>query len=494
MGGGELAVQRRPVQPAGCGERLEPGRHLSGTVGVHRARSPVVAGLSSHGNGRSPRLPRASHRLSRTGGNCAFATSSWRWHGGGCVDARQFSVRKIRHGNGALSYWIFTPNAEVHRPSLNVLKHYGTSSQQTYAYSLVDHLNWAHANGKTADTLTLEDLRRYMHGVTGQAGGGVYGIAWRDPDQKPLGTSAACNVATIVKAYYLRLSASEKVNPGLVAALTSGGALERPANSRRAVEKNPLAPKRSARRPRFLPDEVVEALFQKDVLSTARDVMIVTWLHDGGLRVGGLCGLRFCDLHLIRHHPCGQRADPHIHIVGRDDNPNGARAKSYVAPGAAMSSDGYVLDGVIRAVSPDMVSTFYAYLLDEYYPAQHLADHQQVLIHGHGVTPGAALTTAAVRKMLRRACERADLSMRVTPHAFRHKAAAAFYAESDFNAEMVAQEFGWASPEMVTDLYGKSANRHCMKYLQQAWQATARPQAERYLVPAEAGSNGEIAR
>ena len=36
------------------------------------------------------------------------------------------------------------------------------------------------------------------------------------------------------------------------------------------------------------------------------------------------------------------------------------------------------------------------------------------------------------------------------------------------NAEMVAQEFGWASPEMVTDLYGRSANRHAMKYLRQA--------------------------
>ena len=410
------------------------------------------------------------------------------------MDADRFSVQKVRHSNGVLSYWIFTPDAQVHRPSLNVLKRYGTSTQQTYAYSLVDHLNWAHANGKTPNMLTLEDLQRYMLGVTGEADG-VYGIAWRDPDQKPLGFSAAGNVATIVKAYYLSLSASQKVNPELVAALTSGGAPGRATRSRRPVETNPLAPSRSARRPRFLPDEVVEALFQPAVLTTARDVMIVTWLHDGGLRVGGLCGLRFCDLHLIRHHPCGQRADPHIHIVGRDDNPNRARAKSYAARGGNVSSgDGYVVDGIIRAVSADMISTFHAYLLDEYHPVQYLVDHEQVLIHGQGPTPGAALTTAAVRKMLRRACGRAGLSVRVTPHAFRHKAAAAFYAASDFNAEMVAQEFGWASPEIVTDLYGKSANRHAMKYLQQAWEATARPRAEPYLAPTEADPNGGQAR
>jgi integrase len=353
-----------------------------------------------------------------------------------------------------------------------VLKRYGTTStQQTYAYSLVDHLNWLLVNGKTPGSVTLGDLQRYMNGVTGQVDG-VYGAVWRKPTQKPIGPSAAGNVASVVKAYYLALPPSENVSPELLEALRSdrGG---------RRVEANPLAPRKAARRPRFLPDEVVEALFRPGVLTAARDVMILTWLHDGGIRVGGLCGLRFCDLHLIRHHPCGQRADPHIHIVGRDDNPNGARAKTCAQ--VNVGKDGYVLDGVIRAVSADMISTFYAYLLDDFRPIQHLVDHEQVLVHVQGRTPGAALTTAGVRKMLVRACNRADLHVRVTPHGFRHKAASAFYAASDFNAEMVAQEFGWASPEMVTDLYGKSANRHAMRYLQQAWDATARPPAEAYL-------------
>jgi integrase len=395
---------------------------------------------------------------------------------------RRFSVRKVRHRDGTQSWWIFSPDAEVHRPSLKLLARYGTSSQQTYAYSLVDHLNWLHANGRNPTSITIEDLQRYMNGVTGQAAG-IYGVAWRKPDQQPLGTSAAGNVATIVKAYYLSLSSSGEVSPELIEELTSAAALVGAGRSRRKVEGNPLAPKKGARRPRLLPDEVVEALFRPGVLTTARDIMIITWLHDGGLRVGGLCGLRFCDLHLIRHHPCGQREDPHIHVIGRDDNPNGARAKAYVS--TSVSAEGYVLDGVIRAVSADMISSFYAYLLDEYRPVQHLVDHEQVLVHAGGRTPGAALTTAGVRKMLRRAGNRAGLSGRVTPHAFRHKAASAFYAASDFNAEMVAQEFGWASSEMVTDLYGRSANRHAMRYLEHAWEATARPPTESHLVSTE---------
>lgn len=403
--------------------------------------------------------------------------------------AARFSVRKVRHSGGHVSHWIFTPDGELHRPALEVLKRYGSASQETYAYSLVDHLNWAVANGKTPERVTIDDLLRYMNGLTGAADD-VYGIAWRRPDQRPIGPSAAGNVATVVKAYYLSMAALSEcpVKPELIERLSGGTVGGASRNARRSVSINPLAPKQSQRRPRFLADDVVAALFEPGVLTTARDVMIVTWLHDGGLRVGGLCGLRFCDLHLQRHHPCGQRADPPVHVVGRDDNPNRARAKSKDAPGAHLTTDGFVTDGVIRAVSPDMISTFYAYLLDEYHPIQHSVKHEQILIHTRGRTAGTALTTAGIRKMLRRACARAGLAARITPHSFRHKAAAAFYAATDFNAEMVAQEFGWSSPEMVTDLYGKTANRHAMTFLNQAWEATARPPAERYLASTEVDS------
>jgi integrase len=361
-----------------------------------------------------------------------------------------------------------------------VLQRYKFSTQETYAYSLVDHLNWALVNHKSPLEVTVEDLQRYMHGVAGDVDG-VYGLAWRRKEQRPLGRSAAGNVATIVKAYYVHLASVGQADPDLAEALTGATVGPIPGRSRRYVERNPLAPKKHARRARFLADEVVQSIFEPGVLTTARDVMIVTWLHDGGFRVGGLCGLRFSDLHLVRHHPCGQRLEPHVHIIARDDNPNGARAKSYYGSDAPLSVDGYVVDGVIRAVSPDMISTFYAYLLDEYRPIQGLVDHEQILIHLGGRTPGRSLTTSGVRKILRRACKRAGLNIRITPHAFRHKAAAAFYAATDFNAEMVAQEFGWATPEMVTDLYGKSANREAMKFLMQAWEESARPPSEAHL-------------
>ncbi|WP_327118921.1 hypothetical protein OHB12_11850 [Nocardia sp. NBC_01730] len=264
--------------------------------------------------------------------------------------------------------------------------------------------------------MTLADLHRYMNGLTGQVDG-VYGAVWRDPQKGQLG-AAASNVATVVKAYYLSLQTSVCLRPELIEGLTCGRSFGPRGRAKRMHESNPPAPKKNSPRPRFVSDEIVQALFEPGVLTTARDVMIVTWLHDGGLRVGGLCGLRFCDLHLTRHHACGQRADPHVHIVGRNDNPNRARAKAYAS--ARTSREGYTLDGVIRAVSDDMVSTLYTYLLDEFHPIQALVDHEQVIVHLGGRTPGAALGTGAVRKILARSRRRAELSVRLTPHALRH--------------------------------------------------------------------------
>jgi hypothetical protein len=44
-GGGELAVQRGPVKAAEGGKRLESGRHLGRTVGVHGPGTAVVTGV-----------------------------------------------------------------------------------------------------------------------------------------------------------------------------------------------------------------------------------------------------------------------------------------------------------------------------------------------------------------------------------------------------------------------------------------------------------------
>ena len=63
---------------------------------------------------------------------------------------------------------------------------------------------------------------------------------------------------------------------------------------------------------------------------TVRDRFIVEALYATGLRVAELCGLRLADLHLVpsaAHLGC-KVAGAHLHVVRREDNENGALAKS----------------------------------------------------------------------------------------------------------------------------------------------------------------------
>ena len=63
---------------------------------------------------------------------------------------------------------------------------------------------------------------------------------------------------------------------------------------------------------------------------SARDRLIVLLMARAGLRRGELCGLRRSDVHLLNDsRPLGcEITRAHVHVVRRDDNPNGAWAKS----------------------------------------------------------------------------------------------------------------------------------------------------------------------
>ena len=59
---------------------------------------------------------------------------------------------------------------------------------------------------------------------------------------------------------------------------------------------------------------------------SARDRLIVLLMARAGLRRGELCGMRRSDVHLLADsRPLGcEIARAHLHVVRRDDNPNGA--------------------------------------------------------------------------------------------------------------------------------------------------------------------------
>lgn len=338
----------------------------------------------------------------------------------------------------------------VHARADRFLAPFAEGTQRTYAYHLVDHLRWLAAGELTEATIAFADLRRYM-ALCGAEHPGPLGIPWRP---RPLGGAALAIRASCVKGYYIDVTTREDINRSLRADLSERRFANGHDRNRStlghlmtSVPSNPLARAAPPRRhPRLLPDGTRDAMLK--TVRTARDRMIVTWLSDSGMRIGELCGLSFCDLHLRKNHACGERKGPHVHIVKRH-NPNYASAKT-ARPARAV--DGIITGGTVRRASPAMVDTYNEYLAEEYHRVRAVAQTDLVLVHVVGPTAGQPLSTHGARQMLERAGRRAGLGW-IKPHAFRHTWATALTQATGGNTKAVADEGGWSSAQTVEQTY-----------------------------------------
>jgi len=364
-------------------------------------------------------------------------------------------VQPMKRAGGGWSYTIVWPDGSVDEEADGFLRTYeGTGTQKTYAYHLVDHLRWRLREGLTTAKMSLLDLHRYM-GAVGARVPMPFGQPWRTPPKRPYGSSALQVAAACLKGFYLHHCGPE-ANDELRVALEARR-LPTQADRNRALlghvkttmPANPLAPKRGTRRrhPKMLPDGARPSLLE--VVNTARDRMVVTWLSDTALRIGGLTGLHLVDLHLRADADCGECAGPHLHVCHRFGNVNRAAAKT--KPDWQMT-DGVVTGGEIVRVSPAMISSYFAYMTTEY--AKHAAGHGMLLIQLTGPCRGEPWSADAARGMLRRAGRRAGLPGRIKPHAFRHSFTNAVLDASG-GEPLVAQAAGnWASAQTVDEVYG----------------------------------------
>jgi integrase len=363
----------------------------------------------------------------------------------------QLRVQKLTRREGRRSWTIVWPEGTVHAEADRFLRqHDGSGTQRTYAYLLVDHLRWLDRECLGLEAVTLRDLERYM-GIVGAEVAMPLGEPWR-PGKRPYGRDALSAAAACLKGFYLH-QASLGVNGDL------GGRLGRTRLPSRADRRrsflghaktsmpvNPLAPGGPHRRhPKMLPDGARDKLLAE--VNSARDRLAVTWLADGGLRIGELCGLHLMDLHLREGAACGQCRAPHVHVCHRPGNPNGAEAKT---KHSWRIEDGTVTGGLIKRVSPAMVHAYFDYMTTEY-PRSRTA-HGMLLVQLHGGSRGEPWATAGARRMLGRAGERAGLG-RVKPHAFRHSFTNAVLDASGGNLLIARDAGGWASTAVVDEIY-----------------------------------------
>jgi integrase len=363
----------------------------------------------------------------------------------------QLRVQQLARRGGRRSWTIVWPEGTVHAEADRFLcVHEGSGTQRTYAYLLVDHLRWLERECLAFDTVVLRDLERYM-GIVGAEVRMPLGEPWR-VGKRPYGRSALSAGAACLKGFYLH-QASLGVNGELGEKLGTSRLPSRVDRRRAflghvksAMPTNPLAPKGPHRRhPKMLPEGAREKLL--GAVTSARDRLVVTWLADGGLRIGELCGLHLVDLHLRENAACGECRAPHLHVCHRPGNPNGAGAKT---KHPWRTEHGTVTGGLIKRVSPAMVHAYFEYVTSEY-PRR--AGHGMLLVQLHGAGTGQPWAPVGARGMLGRAGKRAGLGA-VKPHAFRHSFTSAVLDAADGNLLIARDAGGWASAAMVDEVYG----------------------------------------
>jgi site-specific recombinase XerD len=164
---------------------------------------------------------------------------------------------------------------------------------------------------------------------------------------------------------------------------------------------------------------------------SARDRLIVLLMARAGLRRGEVLGLRRSDVHLFADSTALGCAvtRAHLHVVPRQDNPNGAKAKSRRS----------------RVVPLDFltVQAFDAYEFERVaVPAASGSDF--VLVNLFRAPVGAAMRLDAVNDLVAAAARRAGLASVPRPHQMRH-AFASNVLDAGAGIEVVQDLLGHAS-------------------------------------------------
>jgi len=316
------------------------------------------------------------------------------------------------------------------------------STTKSYAHSIALFLRWCARTGRTWQAGAGE-LGLFMTWLThagpevSGAGGGSEGIVLAGPGSTPArGARRVNGVLTAVRGMVVHAVAAGQAGGDLVALLYEvaddrdlpgaargeDGQMGWRMRARHRVHE-PQAPVDRAS------DEQIVALLQACL--SARDRLIVLLMARAGLRRGELCGLRRGDVHLLADsRPLGcEIARAHLHVVRRDDNPNGAWAKSRrqrVVPLdflTVRASDTYALERMTVGGA---------------------AGGDFLLVNLFRAPVGAPMRPGAIGDLLAAASRRAGLATAVTPHQLRH-AFGSNAADAGCGIDVVADLLGHAS-------------------------------------------------
>lgn len=192
------------------------------------------------------------------------------------------------------------------------------------------------------------------------------------------------------------------------------------------VQTRVVSVKREQRRPKTLTSEQVQKLL--DACTHTRDRLLLALLFSTGIRVGQALGLRHEDI-------CVEEGS--LQIVPREENPNGARAKTRTA---------YTIPCDER-----LMQLYTDYLIEDLGALESNSLPDYVFVNLWGGELGRPLTYDAVRSLVKHLCTRAHVHF--TPHMLRHTRATIWLKEDKLSPATVARLLGHRSVQTTQDIY-----------------------------------------
>ena len=315
------------------------------------------------------------------------------------------------------------------------------STTKSYAHSIALYLRWCARTGRTWQA-GAEQLALFMTWLA-HAGPTVSGadvsssVVVAGPGGVPARGARRINgVLTAVRAMVVHAVSSGQADGHLVSQLYEV-ADDRDLPEAARGDEARMSWRMRARHRLPEPERPVDRAGDGDIVAllgacrSARDRLIVLLMARAGLRRGELCGLRRSDVHLLNDsRPLGcEITRAHVHVVRREDNPNGAWAKSRrqrVVP----------LDFLI-------VQAFDTYVFERM-TVPRAAAGDFVVVNLFREPIGAPMRPDAVGELLAAASRRAGLPRAVTPHRLRH-AFGSNAADAGCGIDVVADLLGHAS-------------------------------------------------
>jgi integrase len=318
------------------------------------------------------------------------------------------------------------------------------STTKAYAHAIALFLRWCARSGRSWQG-GVEQLGSFMTWLAhagplasgAESGGPGSVVVLAGPGSEPARSPSRINgVLTAVRGMVVHAAATGQAAAGLVPLLYEV-ADDRDLPEQARGEGGRMAWRMRARHRLHEPETPVDRASDGDIVAllaacrSARDRLIVLLMARAGLRRGELCGLRRGDVHLlIDSRPLGcEAARAHLHVLRRENNPNGAWAKSrrqrtvpldFLTVGAF---DTYEFE---RMTVPDAAASDF------------------VFVNLFRAPIGAPMRPDAIGELLAAASRRAGLDTPVRPHQLRH-AAASNIADAGCGVDVVADLLGHAS-------------------------------------------------